>query len=69
MLFVNAGITNNPQETIGRDGTVGVMSSGQGSVSNNTSGKRELYRASKTALNAHAQFPGTPGHRPASHGS
>jgi NAD(P)-dependent dehydrogenase (short-subunit alcohol dehydrogenase family) len=27
------------------------MSSGQGSVSNNTSGKREVYRASKAALN------------------
>jgi len=81
MLFVNAGITNNPQETIGEisteefvrvmttnalspmrvvealydlvgsDGTVGVMSSGQGSVSNNTHGKREVYRASKAALN------------------
>jgi NAD(P)-dependent dehydrogenase (short-subunit alcohol dehydrogenase family) len=33
------------------DGTVGVMSSGQGSVSNNTGGKREVYRASKAALN------------------
>ncbi len=81
MLFVNAGITNNPQETIDEvstdefvrvmvtnalspmrvvaalydlvaaDGTVGVMSSGQGSVSNNTGGKREVYRASKAALN------------------
>jgi NAD(P)-dependent dehydrogenase (short-subunit alcohol dehydrogenase family) len=81
MLFVNAGVTNNPQETIGEvsteefvrvmvtnalspmrvvealydlvapDGTVGVMSSGQGSVSNNTGGKREVYRASKAALN------------------
>ena len=81
MLFVNAGITNNPQETIGEvsteefvrvmvtnalspmrvvealhdlvaaDGTVGVMSSGQGSVSNNTRGQREVYRASKAALN------------------
>jgi NAD(P)-dependent dehydrogenase (short-subunit alcohol dehydrogenase family) len=81
MLFVNAGTTNNPQETIGEvstdefvrvmvtnalspmrvvealydlvapDGTVGVMSSGQGSVSNNTSGQREVYRASKAALN------------------
>jgi len=81
MLFVNAGITNNPQETIGdvsteefirvmvtnalspmrvvealydivaADGTVGVMSSGQGSVSNNTNGQREVYRASKAALN------------------
>jgi len=81
MLFVNAGITNNPQETIGEvsteefvrvmvtnalspmrvlealhdlvaaDGTIGVMSSGQGSVSNNTRGQREVYRASKAALN------------------
>jgi NAD(P)-dependent dehydrogenase (short-subunit alcohol dehydrogenase family) len=81
MLFVGAGITNNPQETIGEvsteefvrvmvtnalspmrvvealydlvaaDGTVGVMSSGQGSVTNNTNGKREVYRASKAALN------------------
>jgi NAD(P)-dependent dehydrogenase (short-subunit alcohol dehydrogenase family) len=81
MLFVNAGVTNNPQETIGEvsteefvrvmvtnalspmrvvealydlvapDGTVGVMSSGQGSISNNTGGKREVYRASKAALN------------------
>ncbi len=81
MLFVNAGITNNPQETIAdvsteefmrvmvtnalspmrvlealhdlvaADGIIGVMSSGQGSVSNNTGGKREVYRASKAALN------------------
>jgi len=81
MLFVNAGITNNPHETIDEvateefvrvmvtnalspmrvvatlydlvaaDGTVGVMSSGQGSVANNTGGQREVYRASKAALN------------------
>lgn len=81
MLFVNAGVTNNPQETIGEvateefirvmvtnalspmrvlealydvvtaDGTIGVMSSGQGSVSNNTNGLREVYRGSKAALN------------------
>ena len=81
MLFVNAGVTNDPRETIGEvsteefvrvmvtnalspmrvvealydlvptDGTVGVMSSGQGSVSNNTNGMREVYRASKAALN------------------
>jgi NAD(P)-dependent dehydrogenase (short-subunit alcohol dehydrogenase family) len=81
MLFVNAGVTNNPQETIGEvsteefirvmvtnalspmrvvealyglvadDGMVGVMSSGQGSVSNNTNGMREVYRGSKAALN------------------
>jgi len=81
MLFVSAGITNNPRETIGEvsteefvrvmvtnalspmrvvealhdlvsaDGTLGVMSSGQGSVANNTGGQREVYRASKAALN------------------
>jgi NAD(P)-dependent dehydrogenase (short-subunit alcohol dehydrogenase family) len=81
MLFVNAGITNNPKETIGEvtteefirvmvtnalcpmrvvealhelvaaDGLIGVMSSGQGSVSNNTQGQREVYRGSKAALN------------------
>ena len=81
MLFVNAGVTNNPDETIGEvtmeefirvmvtnalspmrvvealydivanEGTIGVMSSGQGSVSNNTNGQREVYRGSKAALN------------------
>ena len=81
MLFVSAGITNNPSETIGEvatdefvrvmvtnalspmrvvealqdlvtpDGTIGVMSSGQGSVTNNTNGMREVYRGSKAALN------------------
>lgn len=33
-------------------GTIGVMSSGQGSVANNVSGRRELYRGSKAALNS-----------------
>ena len=81
MLFVNAGVTNNPNETIGEvtteefvrvmvtnalspmrvvealhdlvapEGTIGVMSSGQGSVTNNTNGMREVYRGSKAALN------------------
>ena len=32
-------------------GLIGVMSSGQGSVGNNESGQRELYRGSKAALN------------------
>jgi NAD(P)-dependent dehydrogenase (short-subunit alcohol dehydrogenase family) len=30
---------------------IGVMSSGQGSISNNETGQRELYRGSKAALN------------------
>jgi NAD(P)-dependent dehydrogenase (short-subunit alcohol dehydrogenase family) len=81
ILFVNAGISNNPAETIGDvstaeftrvmvtnalspmravetlttlvspTGTIGVMSPGQGSVANNTTGMREVYRASKAALN------------------
>ena len=81
VLFGNAGITNNPRETIGEvtteefvrvmvtnalspmrviealhdlvspAGTIGVMSSGQGSVSNNMTGMREVYRGSKAALN------------------
>jgi NAD(P)-dependent dehydrogenase (short-subunit alcohol dehydrogenase family) len=81
MLFVNAGVTNNPNETISEvsteefirvmvtnslspmrvvealydtvaeEGTIGVMSSGQGSVANNTNGMREVYRGSKAALN------------------
>src|SRR5579871_6832490 len=81
VLFVSAGVTNNPMETIAEvtteefvrvmvtnalspmrviealqdlvspTGTIGVMSSGQGSVSNNTTGMREVYRASKAALN------------------
>jgi NAD(P)-dependent dehydrogenase (short-subunit alcohol dehydrogenase family) len=32
-------------------GTLGVMSSGQGSIANNETGSREVYRASKAALN------------------
>ncbi|HEY1811730.1 MAG TPA: SDR family NAD(P)-dependent oxidoreductase [Kofleriaceae bacterium] len=32
-------------------GVIGVMSSGQGSVANNETGMREVYRASKAALN------------------
>jgi NAD(P)-dependent dehydrogenase (short-subunit alcohol dehydrogenase family) len=81
VLFVNAGVSNDPKQTIAdvtteefvrvmvtnalspmrviealQDfvspiGTIGVMSSGQGSVSNNTTGMREVYRGSKAALN------------------
>lgn len=32
-------------------GTIGVMSSGQGSLTNNTKGNHEVYRGSKAALN------------------
>jgi NAD(P)-dependent dehydrogenase (short-subunit alcohol dehydrogenase family) len=81
MLFVNAGVTNNVDETIADvatdefvrvmvtnalspmrvieslqdlvapTGLLGVMSSGQGSISNNETGLREVYRGSKAALN------------------
>lgn len=33
------------------EGLLGVMSSGQGSIANNLSGQRELYRGTKAALN------------------
>ena len=32
-------------------GVIGAMSSGQGSITNNTTGRREVYRGSKAALN------------------
>jgi NAD(P)-dependent dehydrogenase (short-subunit alcohol dehydrogenase family) len=81
LLFVNAGIANDPAETIGTvstetftrvmvtnalspmrvveafqpmvpaSGTIGVMSSGLGSVADNEDGGWEVYRASKAALN------------------
>ncbi len=81
LLFVNAGVTNDPNdtpatvsaeeftrlmvtnalspmrviETLGElvpaDGTVAIMSSGQGSIANNERGGFEIYRASKSALN------------------
>jgi NAD(P)-dependent dehydrogenase (short-subunit alcohol dehydrogenase family) len=39
------------QDLVSPAGTIGVMSSGQGSVANNTNGLREVYRGSKAALN------------------
>jgi NAD(P)-dependent dehydrogenase (short-subunit alcohol dehydrogenase family) len=81
LLFVNAGVTNHPEETVADvstdtfvrlmvtnalspmrvvetlqtlvtpDGTIAVMSSGQGSIANNDKGGFEIYRASKSALN------------------
>ncbi len=81
LLFVNAGVANDPAETIGEisteefvrvmvtnalgpmrcveafaplvseRGTIAVMSSRLGSVSENTTGGLEAYRASKAALN------------------
>jgi NAD(P)-dependent dehydrogenase (short-subunit alcohol dehydrogenase family) len=81
LLFVNAGVTNQPEGTVAEtsteefvrvmvtnalgplrvvealqdhvepSGTIGVMSSGQGSVANNERGGHEVYRGSKAALN------------------
>ncbi len=39
------------QDLVTADGLIGVMSSGQGSVANNVTGMREVYRGSKAALN------------------
>jgi NAD(P)-dependent dehydrogenase (short-subunit alcohol dehydrogenase family) len=81
LLFVNAGVSNGPDETVADvstegynhvmvtnalspmrvietllalvrpAGTIGVMSSGLGSVTDNNGGGFEVYRASKAALN------------------
>ncbi|MBV9222602.1 MAG: SDR family NAD(P)-dependent oxidoreductase [Acidobacteriaceae bacterium] len=39
------------QDLVSPNGLIGVMSSGQGSVANNVTGMREVYRGSKAALN------------------
>lgn len=39
------------QDLVSPMGLIAVMSSGQGSVSNNTTGMREVYRGSKAVLN------------------
>jgi NAD(P)-dependent dehydrogenase (short-subunit alcohol dehydrogenase family) len=39
------------QDLVPPTGSIGVMSSGQGSVANNVNGMREVYRGSKAALN------------------
>ncbi|ESQ81834.1 hypothetical protein AEAC466_19925 [Asticcacaulis sp. AC466] len=39
------------QDCVAPAGLIGVMSSGQGSVSNNTNGGHDVYRGSKAALN------------------
>jgi NAD(P)-dependent dehydrogenase (short-subunit alcohol dehydrogenase family) len=53
------------QDLVPAEGLIGVMSSGQGSISNNETGLREVYRGSKAALNMFmrsfvAREPGTP---------
>ena len=46
-------VVESLQELVPPTGTIGVMSSGQGSVANNTKGGREVYRGSKAALNTY----------------
>ena len=58
--FVRVMITNalsplrvieSLEQCVPATGTIGVMSSGQGSIANNETGLREVYRGSKAALN------------------
>lgn len=44
-------VVESLQDLVAANGLIGVMSSGQGSVSNNVTGMREVYRGSKAALN------------------
>ncbi|CAG8922114.1 unnamed protein product [Penicillium salamii] len=58
--FIHVMVTNalSPMRVLDKlahlvipDGLIGVMSSGQGSISNNETGQREVYRGTKAALN------------------
>ena len=55
MMVTNAlspmRIVESFQDLVRPTGTIGIMSSGQGSLTNNENGHYEIYRASKTALN------------------
>lgn len=44
-------VVESLQDLVSANGLIGVMSSGQGSVANNVTGMREVYRGSKAALN------------------
>lgn len=44
-------VVESLQDLVPSNGLIGVMSSGQGSVANNVTGMREVYRGSKAALN------------------
>lgn len=53
------------QDLVSEDGLIGAMSSGQGSIANNAKGRREVYRASKAALNMSMRsFAARQGERP-----
>jgi NAD(P)-dependent dehydrogenase (short-subunit alcohol dehydrogenase family) len=55
LMVTNALSPMRAIETLGQlvpaDGTIAIMSSGQGSIANNDRGGFEIYRASKSALN------------------
>jgi NAD(P)-dependent dehydrogenase (short-subunit alcohol dehydrogenase family) len=55
MMVTNAlspmRIVESLQDLVLPTGTIGIMSSGQGSITNNENGNYEIYRASKAALN------------------
>src|SRR5450432_241135 len=44
-------VVESLQDLVPPTGSIGLMSSGQGSVANNEVGRHEVYRASKAALN------------------
>jgi NAD(P)-dependent dehydrogenase (short-subunit alcohol dehydrogenase family) len=44
-------VIDSLEDLVAPNGLIGVMSSGQGSIANNTTGLREVYRGSKAALN------------------
>ncbi len=44
-------VVESLQGLVSANGLIGVMSSGQGSITNNVNGMHELYRGSKSALN------------------
>jgi NAD(P)-dependent dehydrogenase (short-subunit alcohol dehydrogenase family) len=44
-------VVESLQDLVLPSGTIGIMSSGQGSIANNETGNYEVYRASKAALN------------------
>ena len=55
MMVTNAlspmRVVESLQDLVLSTGTIGIMSSGQGSITNNENGHYEIYRGSKTALN------------------
>jgi NAD(P)-dependent dehydrogenase (short-subunit alcohol dehydrogenase family) len=55
MMVTNAlspmRVVETLQDLVLPTGTIGIMSSGQGSITNNENGHYEIYRGSKTALN------------------